>query len=189
MLSFLTILGIAVALAMDAFAVSISYGCGLHRFSTKVMFLVAGSFALFQGGMAIIGWTVGGLFAGYIEAVDHYVAFALLALIGGKMMWEAFSAGDRCETVDPDSMNIGRLLVLSVATSIDALAVGISLALLDVKIFLAALIIAGVTLVFSMLGVKAGHILQKIFGRKIEVLGGVILILIGIHILISHLRM
>ncbi|MBW6457962.1 MAG: manganese efflux pump MntP family protein [FCB group bacterium] len=189
MLSFLTILGIAVALAMDAFAVSISYGCGLRRFSAKVMFLVAGAFALFQGGMTLIGWAAGGVFADYIKAVDHYVAFALLLLIGGKMMWEAFSASDRCETVDPDAMNIGRLLVLSVATSIDALAVGVSLALLDVKIVFAALIIAVITFGFSMFGVKAGHILQKIFGRKIEVLGGVILILIGIHILVSHLRM
>lgn len=188
MLSLLSLFGIAVALAMDAFAVSISYGCGLQRFSAKVMFTVAGAFALFQGGMTLLGYLIGSTFSVYVQAVDHFIAFALLLFIGGKMIREAFKGSDNCETVDPAAINYRRLLLLSVATSIDALAVGLSFALLDVRILPAPLIIAVITLVFSMIGVKAGHILQKIFGRRIEIVGGIILILIGLQILISHLR-
>lgn len=187
MLSLLSITGIAVALAMDAFAVSISYGCGLQRFSAKVMFTVAGVFAVFQGGMTLLGYLLGSTFAGYVQAVDHFIVFALLLFIGGKMIREAFKGNDQCETVDPAAINYNRLLLLSLATSIDALAVGLSFALLDVQVMIASLIIAAITLAFSLAGVKAGHVLHKIFGRKIEVLGGFILILIGIQILISHL--
>lgn len=187
MLSLLSITGIAVALAMDAFAVSISYGCGLQRFSAKVMFTVAGAFAVFQGGMTLLGYLIGSTIAVYVQAVDHFIAFGLLLFIGGKMIYEAFHGSDRCVTVDPGAMNYWRLLLLSLATSIDALAVGLSFALLDVQVLLASLIIAAVTLIFSMAGVKAGHLLHKVFGRKIEILGGSILILIGIQILISHL--
>ncbi|MDX9778207.1 MAG: manganese efflux pump MntP family protein, partial [bacterium] len=188
MLSFITVLGIAVALAMDAFAVSISYGCGLRQFSSRVMFVVSGAFALFQGGMTLLGYAAGSSFAAYIEPVDHYVAFGLLFFIGAKMIREAFRGDGHCEAVDPAAMNFRRLLVLSLATSIDALAVGLSFAFLEVRILPASLIIAAVTLLFSMIGVKAGHILQKIFGRRIEILGGSILIIIGLQILISHLR-
>lgn len=187
MLSLLSITGIAVALAMDAFAVSISYGCGLQRFSAKVMFTVAGAFALFQGGMTLLGYLIGSSFALYVEAVDHFIAFALLLFIGGKMIREAFKGSENCETVDPAAINYRRLLLLSVATSIDALAVGLSFALLDVRVLFASLVIALVTLLFSLAGVKAGHLLHRIFGRKIEALGGFILIFIGVQILITHL--
>ena len=187
MLSLVIILGIAVALAMDAFAVSICYGCGLKKFNTKVMILVAGAFAIFQGGMTLLGWLGGGLFAEYIEAVDHFVAFGLLALIGGKMIWEAFAGADECYVVDPKKINVKRLLLLALATSIDALAVGLSFALLEMQVVVPALIIGVVTLIFSMIGVAAGHGLKKVLGRKVEVIGGVILILIGIEILITHL--
>ena len=187
MLSLLTILGIAIALAMDAFAVSICYGCGLKKFSTKVMVVVAAAFAVFQGGMTIIGWLGGGLFAEYIEKVDHYVAFGLLAIIGGKMIYEAFTGADECYVVDPKKINVKRLLLLSLATSIDALAVGLSFALLEMQVVVPALIIGVVTLIFSMIGVAAGHGLKKVLGRKVEIIGGVILILIGIEILITHL--
>jgi putative Mn2+ efflux pump MntP len=187
MLSLLTILGIAVALAMDAFAVSICYGCGLKKFSIKVMLMVAVAFALFQGGMTLLGWLGGGLFADYIGAFDHFVAFGLLAFIGGKMIYESFKGPDKCYVVDPNKINVRRLLLLSLATSIDALAVGLSFAILETKILLPSLIIALVTLVFSMIGVAAGHSLKKVLGRKVEIAGGVILILIGINILITHL--
>ena len=187
MLSFLTILGIAVALAMDAFAVSICYGCGLNKFSTKVMLTVAAAFAVFQGGMTLLGWLGGSLFAVYIETLDHFIAFALLAVIGAKMIYEAFTGEDECYVVDPKKMDVKRLLILALATSIDALAVGLSFALLEMDVMIPALIIAVVTLVFSMIGVAAGHGLKKILGRKIEIVGGVILILIGVEILISHL--
>ena len=89
MISLVGILGIAVGLAMDAFAVSICYGCGLKSFSLKVMLWVAGAFAVFQGGMTLLGWAVGGLFSTYFQAIDHYIAFGLLTFIGGKMIWEA----------------------------------------------------------------------------------------------------
>jgi len=187
MLSFLTILGIAVALAMDAFAVSICYGCGLKKFSAKVMVWVALTFGIFQGGMTLLGWLGGSLFAEAIQAIDHFVAFGLLAFIGGKMIYEAFAAPDECYAVDPGKMDVGRLLLLALATSIDALAVGLSFAILETEILIPALVIAAVTLIFSMFGVAAGHGLKKFFGRKIEIVGGVILIIIGIHILITHL--
>jgi len=187
MLSLLTILGIAIALAMDAFAVSICYGCGLKKFSMKVMLMVAAAFAVFQGGMTIIGWLGGSLFAKYIEAIDHYVAFGLLAVIGGKMIYEAFTGDDECYVVDPKKMNVKRLLLLALATSIDALAVGLSFALLEMQVIGPALIIAVVTLVISMIGVAAGHGLKKILGRKVEIAGGIILILIGVQILVTHL--
>ena len=183
-----TVFGIAVGLAMDAFAVSISYGCGLRTFSPRVMLWVSAAFAFFQGGMTLAGWAAGSLFAAYIQAVDHYIAFGLLAFIGGKMIWEAFTGSENCEHVDPRAINIKRLLVLSVATSIDALAVGLSFALLEVRILAASLIIAAVTLAFSMFGVKTGHSLQRRFGRKVEIAGGLILILIGARILITHLQ-
>jgi putative Mn2+ efflux pump MntP len=187
MLSLLTILGIAVALAMDAFAVSICYGCGLQKFSAKLMFLVAGAFAIFQGVMTFLGWLAGGLFADYIQAFDHFVAFALLAFIGGKMIYEAFTGADECYVVDPHKMNYKRLLILAVATSIDALAVGLSFAILETEILLPSVIIALVTLLFSMVGVAAGHGLKKVLGRKVEIVGGVILIGIGLNILITHM--
>lgn len=185
--SLLRILGIAVALAMDAFAVSICYGCGLKRLSMKVMILVAATFAVFQGGMTVLGWVGGSLFSKYIEAVDHYVAFGLLAIIGGKMIYEAFTGADECYVVDPKKINVKRLLLLALATSIDALAVGLSFALLEIEVVGPAIIIAVVTLVFSVIGVAAGHGLKKVLGRKVEIIGGVILILIGIEILITHL--
>lgn len=187
MLSLITILGIAVALAMDAFAVSICYGCGLQKFSAKLMIIVAIAFAGFQGAMTFLGWWGGSLFADYIEAVDHFVAFGLLLFIGGKMIYEAFVAPDECYVIDPNKINVKRLLVLSFATSIDALAVGLSFAVLELEILLPSIIIAIVTLAFSMLGVAAGHGLKKILGRKVEIAGGIILILIGFQILISHL--
>jgi putative Mn2+ efflux pump MntP len=187
MLSLLTILGIAVALAMDAFAVSICYGCGLKKFSIKVMLMVAVAFAFFQGGMTFLGWLGGGLFADYIGAFDHFVAFGLLAFIGGKTIYEAFTGDDKCYVVDPNKINIKRLLLLALATSIDALAVGLSFALLEMEVVGPAMIIAIVTWVFSIIGVAAGHKLKKVLGRKMEIVGGVILILIGINILITHL--
>ncbi len=187
MLSLLTIFGIAIALAMDAFAVSICYGCGLKKFSLKVMFWVAAALAVFQGGMTIIGWLGGSLFGKYIQAIDHFVAFGLLAIIGGKMIYEAFTGDDECYIVDPQKMNIKRLLLLALATSIDALAVGLSFALLEMQVMGPALIVAVVTLVISMIGVAAGHGLKKILGKKVEIAGGVILILIGVQILITHL--
>jgi putative Mn2+ efflux pump MntP len=187
MLSLISILGIAVALAMDAFAVSICYGCGLEKFNAKLMMIVALFFAVFQGGMTFLGWWGGSLFAVHIEAVDHFIAFGLLLFIGGKMIYEAFKAPDECYVVNPNKINVKRLLLLSVATSIDALAVGLSFAILETEILFPSLIIALVTLLFSMLGVAAGHGLKKILGRKVEIAGGVILILIGIEILISHL--
>ncbi|MFA6618656.1 MAG: manganese efflux pump MntP family protein [Candidatus Neomarinimicrobiota bacterium] len=187
MLSFFAILGIAVALAMDAFAVSICYGCGLPKFSAKIMFLVAGVFAIFQAAMAFLGWWGGMLFASYIEAVDHFVAFGLLVFIGGKMIYEAFRGADECYVVDPNKINFQRLFLLAFATSIDALALGLSFAILKTEILLPSLIIGLVTLLFSMLGVAAGHGLKKVLGRKVEIAGGIILILIGTQILISHL--
>lgn len=186
-LPILTLFGIAVGLAMDAFAVSISYGCGLKQFNFKILIYVSCAFAVFQGGMAILGWVLSDLFDQYIQSVDHWVAFGLLVFIGGKMLVEAFSASSECLVIDKDNFNFKRLLLLSIATSIDALAVGISLRVLQSSIVGPSLIIAGITLALSAAGVAAGHWLQRFLGRKVEILGGLILIFIGFNILITHL--
>lgn len=186
-ISLLTLLWIALGLAMDAFAVSISYGCGLKQFNFKILIYVSSAFAVFQGGMAIFGWVLSDFFDQYIQSFDHWIVFGLLVFIGGKMLVEAFSASDECQTVDCRHFDFKRLFVLSVATSIDALAVGISLRVLQSSILGPSLIIAGVTLALSAAGVAAGHWLQRFLGRKVEILGGLILIIIGFDILITHL--
>jgi len=137
--------------------------------------------------MTWLGWLLSDFFDDYIRAVDHWVAFGLLVFIGIKMIIEACTAADECEVIDCDHFDFGRLLVLAVATSIDALAVGISLRVLQADILIPALIIGAVTAVFSIVGVSAGHRLKAFLGRKTEILGGIILIFIGIRILVTHL--
>ncbi|KPK69303.1 hypothetical protein AMJ87_10680 [candidate division WOR_3 bacterium SM23_60] len=182
----LSILFIALGLAMDAFAVSIVSGLTLAHIKVRNALTIALFFGLFQALMPIIGWLSGNTLKSHIADVDHWVAFGLLAMIGGKMIYESFKLESNKKSIDPE--NIGVLFVLAIVTSIDALAVGISLSFLGVAIIIPAVIIGIVTFVLSYVGVYVGSKFGHFFERKIEMLGGVILIAIGIKILIEHMH-
>ncbi len=188
-MSFIVIFGIAVGLSMDAFAVSISYGCSAARVPLRHTSMIAFAFGGFQAFMPVIGWYSGRFFAELIKNYDHWIAFVLLAYVGAKMIAEGIK-GMKEETVcsaEHFIMDYRKLFILSVATSIDALAVGLSLSLLGVEIFYPSAIIGATTFLFSFAGVRMGCRLQEFFGRKVEILGGVILLAIGIKILSEHI--
>jgi len=187
-MDFFTILVIAVGLAMDAFAVSVACGVTIKHIGLRQTLTIAASFALFQALMPVVGWSAGLGFREAIAAYDHWLAFALLAGIGGKMIVEGRQLEPGAERSGIDSaMTAGRLLLLSIATSIDALAVGLSFSILNITIITPALIIGIITGGMShagiLLGRKVGHLLRG----KVEIIGGVILILIGGKILFEHL--
>lgn len=181
----ITIFFIAVGLAMDAFAVSIASGLTMEKLRIRYAIRIAFFFGAFQAFMPIIGFMAGLSIRDYICHIDHWIAFGLLAFIGSKMIYESVFLDGDDKKMDPNDVKM--LLVLSVATSIDALAVGISLSLLKVDIFLPALIIGVVTFILSYLGVLIGKSMGHLFEKKIEVIGGLVLIGIGIRILIEHL--
>jgi len=188
-MSYITIFGISAGLAMDAFAVSISYGCTPKKVPLKHILMIAFSFGAFQAFMPVIGWYVGRFFAGLIQDYDHWAAFALLAYIGIRMVIEGLKDGngdDPCCDIDNHVLDLKRLFILSVATSIDALAVGLSLSLLGYSIIIPASIIGVITFIFSYVGVKTGLRLHRILGKRVEIFGGVVLILIGIKIIFEH---
>ena len=178
---------LAVGLSMDAFAVSVCKGLSVKKAGLKESAICGGWFGGFQGLMPLIGFFLGTLFAGAIEAFDHWVAFGLLAIIGINMLKEAFEK--ECECCDKNAdFSVKTMFVMAVATSIDALAVGISLAMAgDVNIVVAVVLIGVTTFLLSGLGVKIGNILGNRFEKKAQVAGGVILILLGIKILLEHL--
>ena len=181
---------LAIGLSMDAFAVSICKGLSVKKAGLKESVICGVWFGGFQALMPTIGFFLGTLFAAAIEAVDHWVAFVLLALIGGNMLKEAFSKEcDCCENHDAD-LSVKTMFVMAIATSIDALAVGISLAMAgQVNIWLAALFIGICTFGFSALGVKIGNVFGSRFEKKAQIAGGVILILLGTKILLEHLKL
>ncbi|PWJ25973.1 putative Mn2+ efflux pump MntP [Branchiibius hedensis] len=183
-MSLLEILLIAVGVSADAFAVSLSQGVTMRRFRWRHALLIAGLFGLFQALMPLLGWLLGKGFADAISGVDHWIAFGLLALIGGKMLWEAFQ--DDEEEDDEPSLDLRGLLILAVATSIDALAVGVSFAVLPVNLPLALTVIGVVTFVISLIGVRLGRSVGSWLGKPAEILGGLILIGIGLRIVLSH---
>ncbi|MFI4913310.1 MAG: manganese efflux pump MntP family protein [Sedimentisphaeraceae bacterium JB056] len=181
----ITILCIAVGLAMDAFSVSVATGAVYKKMHIKHIFRMAFFFGFFQMFMPILGWLGASAFKDYIQAFDHWIAFGILLVVGGKMIYEAFSLED----ADKKNleMTIFTLLVLSVATSIDALAVGITLSLLKIDIIETVAIIGLVTFILSLIGVKIGMKFGHIFENKIEIAGGILLILIGLKILLTDL--
>lgn len=184
-MTFITLFTIAVGLAMDAFAVAISCGFLLKKYHLRMAFRIAFAFGGFQAIMPFLGWSAGFWAKDFVEAFDHWVAFGLLFYIGSHMLWEAFSAEDQKSSFDPTDIMI--LLGLAVATSIDALAVGLSFAVLDVSIVSPALIIGLVAFIFSFLGVYIGKRFGHFFESKIEIVGAILLMGIGLKILISHL--
>ncbi len=185
-MNWLDLFGIAVGLAMDAFAVSIAAGVSLSSVTPRHVFRMAFHFGLFQFGMTILGWGAGSTISAHVAAWDHWLAFGLLSLISGKMLLDACRKTDRKAKVDPTR---GWMLVaLSIATSIDAFAVGLSMAFLQVSVLLPCVVIGLVAAGFSMVGiVLAGRVLRK-WGRVAEVLGASVLILIAIRILLLHWR-
>ncbi len=187
-MDFLTTLVIAVGLAMDAFAVSVSGGISIKRLRPGHMLRYGVYFGVFQFIMPLLGYLFGSAFSAYIKAFDHWVAFVLLGFIGGKMLWETFKKDDACEVGPEDGhLPMSRMLLLAVATSIDALAVGISVAMLGSGILMPAAVIGAVALVLSSAGVFIGNRLGCVFQKGAERLGGVMLIGIGLKILIEHL--
>jgi len=176
---------IALGLAMDAFAVSIGAGLVIPKLTARHVFRAAFHFGLFQALMPVLGWLAGSAVSSYIEAWDHWVAFGLLALIGGKMLNEARTDDDNNECSDPTRG--WSLVTLSVATSIDAFAVGLSLAMLGVSVWGPAAIIGVVTAALSTIGICFGCSLGQKYGRWAKIAGGFVLIVIGVRILIQHL--
>ena len=183
----LTLIGIAIGLAMDAFAVSIAAGLTLKTVDARQTFRLAWHFGLFQALMPIIGWLAGLSIEHWIAPVDHWIAFGLLAAIGGKMIYEALKDADDDEVRRGDPTKGWSLVLLSIATSIDALAVGLSLALLGVSIWWPAVVIGLVAGAFTVVGMQLGKRFGALLGRRMEVIGGIVLIAIGVKILFEHL--
>lgn len=179
---------IGVGLSMDAFAVSVCKGLNMHG---KINFKHAGVIALFFGGfqaiMPLIGYFLGMGFEKYITRIDHWIAFFLLGFIGGKMIVEAIKEWNEVDKQEEDKLDIKELFVLAVATSIDALAVGITFAFLNVNIWSAISIIGTTTFVLSIIGVVIGNKFGSKYKSKAELVGGIILVLMGVKILLEHL--
>lgn len=178
---------IAVSLALDAFAVAVSSGISVRGFGVRLALKVGLYFGFFQFSMPLIGWLLGSGLSTYIIAIDHWVAFGLLGVIGGRMVWEA--AHKDCSVPDsgPSELPAKRLVVLAVATSIDALAVGVSMAFMDVNIISSAALIGAVAFVLSVFGGLLGKKLGCLFQKRAEIVGGLVLIGIGAKILFEHL--
>ncbi len=179
-----TILLIAVGLSMDALAVAVGKGISVQRDRMRSALLLAFLFGGFQALMPVLGWAAGVGFQDMISEVDHWIAFSLLAIIGGKMIWDALEGEDE----EDGRLSLPLALTLAVATSIDALMVGLSFAFLQDDILLPVAVIGVVTFLLSFLGFIFGSGLGRAFGGKVRIIGGVILILIGFRILLDHLQ-
>ncbi|WP_303053153.1 manganese efflux pump MntP family protein [uncultured Ruminococcus sp.] len=178
----------AIALSMDAFAVSVCKGLGMRRMRYDQALVISLYFGVFQALMPLIGWLLGTSFSRYIQAFDHWIAFVLLAFLGGKMLWDVFHEKEDGEQESAERrLDHRELFMLAIATSIDALAVGIAFACLDVNIWSSVSIIGVTTLVISFAGVWIGNRFGNRFQKKAEIAGGLVLILIGVKILAEHL--
>ncbi len=174
---------LGIGLSMDAFAVAVCKGLASREFSAKIAIVVGIWFGLFQAAMPLIGYFLGTLFYDLIADFDHWIAFVILAFIGGKMIYEAVKGEEKQDA----SIAFAAMLPLAIGTSIDAMAAGITLSFSSTNIFAAVAIIGAITFCLSALGVKIGNIFGAKFKSKAEITGGVILILLGIKILVEHL--
>ena len=184
-MSIIEIALIGVGLAMDALAVSICKGLAMRRMNYKKAIIIAAFFGVFQALMPALGYVLGTTFANKIAAIDHWIAFILLALIGANMIKEALSSDD--DECQDDSLRLGDLIMLSIATSIDALAVGITFAFFNVSLLLSVSMIGIITFIICVIGVKVGNVFGEKYKSKAELAGGLILIVMGAKILIDHL--
>jgi putative Mn2+ efflux pump MntP len=179
------ILLLGVSLSMDAFAVSICKGLSMKKLNWKKAIIIGLYFGVFQALMPVIGYFLGTTFQSLVTSIDHWIAFVLLVLIGGNMIREAISE-DESQNCN-DNVDFKTMIVLAIATSIDALAVGITFAFLDVNVPIAVSLIGITTFIISLIGVKIGNKFGNKYENKAQVAGGVILILIGLKILLEHL--
>ena len=179
---------IAVGLAMDAFAVAICKGLNMRKLDYKQTVLIAIFFGGFQAGMPLIGWFIGSKFADYITSIDHWVTFILLLIIGGKMVYESFHGEDECDCCE-SKLNLKELTALAIATSVDALAVGVAFALEYERntVFVAVTLIGVITALLSSLGVFIGHKFGAKYKNKAELAGGLVLVLMGVKFLLEGL--
>lgn len=182
-----TILVIAIGLSFDTFAVSLSYGAVQARINFRQALKVAFVMALFQGAFPLAGYYLGNTFSGYVEPIDHWIAFGMLLLLGVKMISEVSKSSTPVENRDLSSLYI--LITMGVSTSIDAFVVGIGLGFLNANIWVSAVIIGVITFIASMLAIRLGKGVGKRLGQRVAVAGGIILILIGLKILLEHLLM
>ena len=185
----LVLTGIAVGLSMDALAVSVANGIMIKKLQVRHAFRIAFFFGFFQALMPLIGWAAGITFSQYIKPVDHWIAFGLLVLVGGRMIWEdvSKSLGWKVDPIVQNCLHFPTLLVMSIATSIDALAVGISFALIGTTIWLPILIIGLITFTICFIGIQIAHRIASLLGNRLGIIGGLILIGIGIKILVEHI--
>lgn len=181
---------IAVGLAMDAFAVAVCKGLNMRKLDIKQTALIALFFGGFQAGMPLIGWLIGSRFAHYIESIDHWVTFVLLGIIGGKMIWESFKNDDECEECGESKLDLKELTALAIATSIDALAVGVTFALNYERnrVFAAVALIGIITAALSAVGVFIGHKFGAKYKNKAEFAGGLVLVAMGAKFLLEGLE-
>ncbi len=188
-MSFGVLLAIALGMAMDTFAVAVGVSLVMRGCTAKQTLRMAGSFGVFQFVMPIIGWAVGRTVVDLIRDYDHWVAAGLLVFVGGKMILEAFERekSEEPEASCPDKTRGGRLLLLSLATSIDALAIGLSLAALNVPVIYPASVIGAVTFVVSAIGTRIGPVIGRWAGKGAEIAGGLVLFAIAVKILVEHL--
>lgn len=178
---------LSAGLAMDAFSVAVCQGLSMKKLCVRSGLIIALFFGIFQGIMPLIGYFLGSRFAGYISSVSHWIAFGLLGVIGGKMIWEAFHDEEESGGKSEYKLAFGELTLLAVATSIDALAVGIVFAAAKVNLILSVIMIAAVTFAISFAGVVIGNKFGSRFEKKAEIAGGGILILIGLKMLLDGL--
>lgn len=186
-MNIIDLLLIAVALSMDAFAVAICKGLSFREFKLKNALIIGLYFGVFQGLMPVVGYFAGTFFEDSIKNIDHWIAFGLLAIIGINMIVGAIRGEEESCPADGQSLSFKKMLPLAIATSIDALAVGISFALLSVNIAFAASLIGVVTFLLSAAGVAVGNFFGGKLKKKAEIVGGAILVLLGLKILLEHL--
>ena len=186
-MGFVELFLIGVGLSADAFSVAVCKGLNMRKLNLKHAYIIALFFGVFQAVMPLIGYFLGTSFSSYIESFDHWIAFALLAFIGGKMIVEVIREKDDEAEEQTDVLKIGELTVMAVATSIDALAVGITFAFLKVNILFSVILIGVTTFALSLLGVIIGNKFGAKYESKAELAGGIILVLIGVKILMEHL--
>jgi putative Mn2+ efflux pump MntP len=184
-MSFLSVLCLAIGLAMDAFAVSITGGIVSKSLNFFYVFKIALFFAIFQMGMPWLGWLLGRSVFQYIARYDHWIAFILLFIIGSRMIYESFQNDGKCKPIDFNKISV--LIFLAIATSIDAFIAGVSLSLLEINIILVIIVIGVVTFFLALIGVRIGKFLGCLVEKYAELTGGVILVIIGIQVLVQHI--
>lgn len=179
---------ISIGLAIDCFTVSLCIGSTPRPLTFRSVFRLSFHFGLFQGGMALLGWLLGTSLAQFVANIDHWVAFLLLLWVGGKMIREGISSTEEVMEENCEDQTRGlSLMMLSVATSLDAFGVGLSLAFMEANIYTASALIGFISLILSIIGLLGGRRIGQRFGKQAEIVGGLVLIFIGLRIVITHI--